>query len=660
MIKTIKFQISIVILLFISSIFVFAVLFHVDNKYQTALESGIGYNILQQDISEVYCMVDGWEYYPGALLMPEDFLHTEQTPYYTYIGQYPNFSAHLGTPYGTATYRIQLYNPAEPQMVSLYLPELFCTGRVYINGTLVGTQGSITPYQPLVEDTVYSFLAQEKTEIVIQSANQTHYYSGMYYPPVIGSPQAILQMVICRMLIYGFLCFTALAIALSQFALWLRSKDTLTRSMGLLCLCFALRMTYPFLRALGVPSIRPLYAVEDLCANLVLLCALVLMGALTHQTTQWVYRNLAMPIMVGICVFSVIFPMFILPYTPDFINLYGFLLFLWKLVIGWYVLYLAAYGVYIRQPFGLYLLCATGIYAVSLIWSLFGINRFEPIYGAWTEEYGAFILVIGFVVCMVQHMVTLSKQNERLTEHLQEEVARKTDALESLLAERRELLAQLIHDLKNPITAVRNYADLVRAHDVGLDIDTAKYLQALSERAEAMGDRFALLQSFSRGERGKFAYETIPLCDFLRQFYERNRPDIELLGQEFLLHLPKKQVYVAVDTQRLQIALENLCYNALSFTPEYGKIELSLQVVGSRAQIAVADTGAGIAAEDLAHVFERGFTCRADGSGEGLGLFIVQTIALEHGGSVDVTSEKGKGSTFYLYLPVWTKSDTAE
>lgn len=656
MVNVKKYQVFLVIALFLSSIVFFTALSQIDNKYQSALKSGKGYNILQEDPTQVFCLVDGWEYYPGQLLEPQDFVQTESSPMYTYIGQYPNFSAHLGTPYGTATYRIQLYNLAEPTMVSLYLPELFCAGQVYIDGRLVGTQGSLSPYEPLVEDTVYSFLAQEQTEIVIQSVNQTHYYSGMYYPPAIGTPQAIAQMVICRMVVYGFLCFTSFAIAVSQFALWLRNKEVLARSLGLLCLCFALRMAYPFVRALGVPSVRPLYALEDLCANLVLLCALVLMGALTHHTTKWLYRNLAIPIMVGICVFSVLFPMFILPYTPDFINLYGFLLFLWKLLLGLYLLYLAVCGIHIKQPFGLYLLCATGIYGVSLVWSLFGINRFEPMYGAWTEEYGAFALVIGFVVCMVQYMVALWNQNKRLTEHLQEEVARKTDALESLLAERRELLAQLIHDLKNPITAVRNYADLVRTHDVELDVETAKYLHALSERVEAMGDRFSLLQSFSRGERGIFAYETISLCDFLRQFYERNRPDIELLGQEFQLKLPKQPVYVAVDAQRLQVALENLCYNALSFTPEDGKIAISLQVVGNRAEIAVSDTGAGIAAQDLPHVFERGFTRRSDGSGEGLGLFIVQTIAFENGGSVDVVSEKGKGSTFYLYLPIWKKT----
>lgn len=66
----------------------------------------------------------------------------------------------------------------------------------------------------------------------------------------------------------------------------------------------------------------------------------------------------------------------------------------------------------------------------------------------------------------------------------------------------------------------------------------------------------------------------------------------------------------------------------------------------------MADTGSGIAPEDLPHVFERGFTRRPDGSGEGLGLYIVRTFALEHGGRAEAQSQPGKGSTFKLHLPL--------
>ena len=67
----------------------------------------------------------------------------------------------------------------------------------------------------------------------------------------------------------------------------------------------------------------------------------------------------------------------------------------------------------------------------------------------------------------------------------------------------------------------------------------------------------------------------------------------------------------------------------------------------------MADTGIGIAPEDLPRIFDRGFTRRADNSGDGLGLYIVRAVALEHNGTVDVESQPGKGSVFTLRLPLW-------
>ena len=66
----------------------------------------------------------------------------------------------------------------------------------------------------------------------------------------------------------------------------------------------------------------------------------------------------------------------------------------------------------------------------------------------------------------------------------------------------------------------------------------------------------------------------------------------------------------------------------------------------------VRDTGAGIAPEELPHIFQRGYSCRADNSGEGLGLYIVRAIILEHGGTVQVDSQVGKGSVFTIRLPL--------
>ena len=626
-------------------------LFYADNKYTSALPGGWGYNVLQADLTQPAFLVDGWEYYPGKLLEP-DALSGREEAEYTYIGEYPNFSSHLGSPYGEATYRLILENHGAPTELSLYFPELLCAGCIYINGTLVGEQGSLEPYQPHVVDGIYSFHAAERTEIVVQCANYSHYYSGMYYPPAVGTPSAITKMLTVRMVVYGFLCFAALAVALSNLALWLFTGDRLNRYMGLLCIFFALRVCYPFLRALGVPSIRPLYALEDFCGNAVLLLAILLAGEVSGQVVRKYHRKAAVPAAVGLCAVTVVFPLFILPYAPIFINSYGLILFAWKLLAGVYLLFLSVSGLSTNGILSRYLLCSAGLYGLTIAVSVLTANRFEPVRGAWPEEYGGFVLVAGFAALMVHRGVLLTAENRRLTLHLQEEVDRKTRSLETLLAERKELLANLIHDLKNPLTAVRSYANLVRGGGVALDGETTGYLDALSERVVAVEDRFDLLQGFSRGERGMFAGQSICLNDFLQRFYEDNRPDMELFGQSFRLELPQKRLIVSGDTERLRSALENLCYNAVSFTPEDGAITLSLLENDGKAAISVTDTGAGIAPEDLPHVFDRGFTNRPDGSGEGLGLFIVRATALEHGGTVEVRSQLGKGSVFTLFLPI--------
>ncbi|MCI9468984.1 MAG: hypothetical protein HFG45_06750 [Oscillospiraceae bacterium] len=167
----------------------FTILFSWDNKYAAALPGGPGYNVLQGNPERAAFLVGGWEYYPGELLTPADLAGREAEAH-TYAGEHPNFSKQLGSPYGAATYRLYLKNTGNTRELALYLPELLCAGRVYINGVLAGTQGSVQPYRPYVMDGIYAFSAGADTEIVIQRANYTHYYSGMYYLPAIGTPQA--------------------------------------------------------------------------------------------------------------------------------------------------------------------------------------------------------------------------------------------------------------------------------------------------------------------------------------------------------------------------------------------------------------------------------------------------------------------------------------
>ncbi len=635
-------------------------LFYRDNKYTAALPGGYGRCQRGEETSDVRCLIDGREFYPGELLWPEDFAGGRQPETFVYIGQYANFSAFLGSPYGTATYRIVLEYDGPPVTLTLYLQELLSAGRVYINGELAGESGQLTPYSPRVADLLCPFTPGEQTEIIVQCANYSHYYSGLYYPPAVGTPVALYRMLATRFAVYGLLCFAAAALALSNLAHWLLGRDRVAQYMGILCLAFSVQMLYPFLRAWGVPLIRPLYALEDLCGNILLFCALVLVGKVSGGARQKFHRRVVLPCGAAICCASVVFPLLILPQVSFLTNPYGLILYACRLATGCYLVILGIRAARARGSQSTLLLCITCVYGLSAVLDVLTANRFEPIRGAWIEEYGSFVLVLGFAVLMVRRSMGMLQENDRLNRHLQQEVDKKTQSLERLLAERRELLANLVHDIKNPLAALRNYGELARRNAEALDPETAACLDALSERAGTVKERLDELQDFSRGERGRNKAELLELDEFLPAFYARNRPDMELTGATFRLRMHHRGLRIWAQPAQLCTALENLCYNALSFIAPEGCVTLTLDRDQAFALISVQDDGAGIPPENLPHIFERGFTSRADGSGDGLGLFLVRSMALEHGGTVTVDSRPGQGSTFTLRLPLAQESAPGE
>ncbi|MEI6502357.1 MAG: ATP-binding protein, partial [Armatimonadota bacterium] len=116
----------------------------------------------------------------------------------------------------------------------------------------------------------------------------------------------------------------------------------------------------------------------------------------------------------------------------------------------------------------------------------------------------------------------------------------------------------------------------------------------------------------------------------------------------------EKGLTIRADRERLARAVRNLLDNAIKFTPAGGQVTLSARTDGRQIAIAVADTGDGIAAADLPRVFERFYRtdrARQRKGGAGVGLAIVKHIVDAHGGTVRVTSEEGRGSTFCLRLP---------
>jgi len=136
-----------------------------------------------------------------------------------------------------------------------------------------------------------------------------------------------------------------------------------------------------------------------------------------------------------------------------------------------------------------------------------------------------------------------------------------------------------------------------------------------------------------------------------------------LAGNRVRVHLNEiDQVYVTGDRDRLKQVFINLVANAIQYTPQGGEVFLSLERIGEQARIICRDTGPGIPAEDLPHIFERFYRAeksrtRGRTTGFGLGLSIANWIVERHGGRIEVDSKEGKGTTFAIWLPVLTKSN---
>jgi signal transduction histidine kinase len=137
-----------------------------------------------------------------------------------------------------------------------------------------------------------------------------------------------------------------------------------------------------------------------------------------------------------------------------------------------------------------------------------------------------------------------------------------------------------------------------------------------------------------------------------------------LAGSRVRVHLNEiDQVYVKGDRDRLKQVFINLVANAIQYTPPSGDVYLSLEKVGDYARVICRDTGPGIPAEDLPHIFERFYRAeksrtRGRTTGFGLGLSIANWIVERHGGRIEVESKDGKGTTFAIWLPLETKQSS--
>jgi signal transduction histidine kinase len=222
-----------------------------------------------------------------------------------------------------------------------------------------------------------------------------------------------------------------------------------------------------------------------------------------------------------------------------------------------------------------------------------------------------------------------------------------------------EQIALASHDMRTPLAAVRGYAQLARRHLLTHPTpDVAALDRWLTDIDEAADRLTSLVSEFldativRDGAKVPLQLEAIDLVMLVRQHVKEHRRTSN--HHRFSIRRDSPSIIGRWDPSRLGRALDNLLSNAAKFSPDSDEIGIQVGSDGACAFVAVTDHGIGIAPEDLERLFDRGFrgANAARVSGVGLGLYGASRLIEQMGGTIEVASRLGKGSTFTILLPL--------
>ncbi len=221
---------------------------------------------------------------------------------------------------------------------------------------------------------------------------------------------------------------------------------------------------------------------------------------------------------------------------------------------------------------------------------------------------------------------------------------------------RRELVSNVSHDLRTPLASMQGYVDTLIIKNGSLSTEERdRYLNITRKHAQRLGRLIGDLFELSRLDSASVEpqFERFSLAELLQDTSQEFELEASRRGIRLEVAAPREGSTVVADIGLIQRVLENLIRNALRFTPRGGRITLSAEDRRSRLAVAVADTGVGIAENELPRIFDRFYGSARESGAEssGLGLAIVKRILELHESRISVTSEVDRGTRFEFELP---------
>jgi len=253
---------------------------------------------------------------------------------------------------------------------------------------------------------------------------------------------------------------------------------------------------------------------------------------------------------------------------------------------------------------------------------------------------------------IVASQVAIAVENARLYEGVKRQMAELRETQSQLvhaakLAALGEMAAQVAHEINNPLTSVLGFASLL-SEDLPSDNAMREPINLIVTEATRARDIVRDLLDFSR--QRPFVPQEVDLNQVLREV-------IGLVRHQGVQSVTIEERYaealpvVEVDPGRMKQVFLNLAHNAIQAMPQGGFLTVRTSAAPREVAVIVTDTGTGIAPQNLVRIFEPFFTTKPEVSGTGLGLSVSLGIVRQHGGTIEVTSEVDKGSTFTVRIP---------
>jgi signal transduction histidine kinase len=236
-------------------------------------------------------------------------------------------------------------------------------------------------------------------------------------------------------------------------------------------------------------------------------------------------------------------------------------------------------------------------------------------------------------------------------------ILRNLEDLKAVDSLRRELIANVSHDLRSPMAVIHGYVEtFMMKKDVLTEEEKTQYLDAIIQNSNKLnklvGDLFEL--SKLEAQQMRLHKEPILINEMLHEMCGQFSILARKNNIEIHSAIPEKMPSIMVDSSLIGRAIQNILDNAIKFTESNGVIEVQTEIKGEKLHIAVSNTGTGISTTDIPHVFDRYYKANTNASAQstGLGLAIAKKIIQLHSGEISVKSILGQRTTFSIEIPV--------